>query len=107
MARHLMLVMSNAKPGRENGFNAWYETHILDVLAHPGFIRAERFRVSSVVKVSTPAHSHAAIYEMECDDPIVAYDELLHMLKSGKARTSDCVAPDMSISFLTPLPIRK
>ena len=45
---HLMVVMSNVVPGREDEFNEWYSgEHILDVVEKlPGFITAQRYELS-------------------------------------------------------------
>jgi len=100
MARHLMLVMSNALPGREVEFNKWYdEIHLRDVLSHPKFVTAERFLTSGA---PMPKHEYAAIFEMECDDPQVAYRELVQMFDKKKLAIGDAMASDISVIFLTP-----
>src|SRR3546814_6479308 len=44
--RLLYIVLTNATPGDDEQFNDWYtNTHIPDVLAVPGFVAAQRFRL--------------------------------------------------------------
>ena len=47
MASHLMVVLSNAKPGQEDEFNRWYsQVHVLDTINKlDGFLSAQRFEL--------------------------------------------------------------
>jgi hypothetical protein len=45
-APHLFVVFTNAEPGREAEFNAWYENHHLDeIMAIEGFLWGQRFEL--------------------------------------------------------------
>jgi hypothetical protein len=45
MARHIMVVMTNAVDGQEEAFNDWYDNqHLRDVLAIPGIKGATRYQ---------------------------------------------------------------
>lgn len=69
MRRFKMLVFSQAIPGREDEFNAWYTgRHLDDLVALPGFTAAQRFRLHSV-SMGTALNPHLAIYDVETDDP--------------------------------------
>lgn len=69
MARHIFLAWTNAVPGHEDEFNAWYEDrHVVEVLATPGFITAQRFELSPVQRepqASPPTWNYLVIYEFE------------------------------------------
>ena len=48
MAKHMLLAMSNALPGREQDLTQWLDVHhIPEVLQAPGFVSASRFELSS------------------------------------------------------------
>jgi hypothetical protein len=69
MARHVLLVHTQAHPGREEEFHAWYDgTHVPDVLAVPGFVSARRFRAEPSLRGDLPSHPFLALYEIETDD---------------------------------------
>ena len=102
MIRHLMLVMTNALPDQDAEFNKWYDKiHLRDVLSHPNFVSAERFRTSGLPGTPIPKHKYAAIFEMKCDDPQVAYAGLVQMFERERMVLGDAMAPDISVTFLT------
>lgn len=69
MARHTMLVLVNAKEGRDEEFNRWYEdVHLADILAVPGFIAARRLEASDVQMTGVAKHRYMTLYEIETDD---------------------------------------
>lgn len=66
MPKYQYVVMSNPTPGKEEEYNRWYnEQHLHDVVAVPGFVAAQRFRVEG--EGSLP-HRYLALYEIETDD---------------------------------------
>ena len=70
MARHILVVFTNPVAGREEEFNRWYDdVHLAEVLALPGFVRAERFVASEAQLVKAGPWKYLAIYEIEADDP--------------------------------------
>ncbi len=38
------LVQTNPKPGREEEFMKWYESHVYDLLKVPGIISVQRYK---------------------------------------------------------------
>jgi hypothetical protein len=63
LARYKLIALSNAKDGREEEFNDWYDkVHLPDMLKVPGVISGERF-----VNVFPAAHKFIAIYEVETE----------------------------------------
>ncbi|WP_330255142.1 hypothetical protein OG874_11675 [Nocardia sp. NBC_00565] len=106
----LLLVQTNSVTGREDEFNRWYtETHLPEVLAVPGVVRAQRYAVVPVrvlefegMSVPPPAHRHLAIYELDARaDDVMA--EFLRRLGSGEMTLSDTMDPaTIEMSIWTP-----
>ncbi|MEV0766794.1 DUF4286 family protein [Nocardia salmonicida] len=106
----LLLVRTNSVAGREDEFNRWYsETHLPDVLAVPGIVRAQRYAVVPVrvpefegISVPPPAHRHLAIYELDAlPDDVIA--EFLRRLGSGEMTLSDAMdLATIEMSIWTP-----
>jgi hypothetical protein len=69
VSRHVYVVLTNPVEGRENEFNDWYDNqHLDDVLQLPGFVSAQRFRLSETDPPQSAPHRYLAIYEVETDD---------------------------------------
>ena len=64
MAADIMLVLTNAVPGADDEFNAWYDdTHLVDVLEHGPFTGARRFRLSD--DTADAPYRYLAVYDIE------------------------------------------
>src|SRR5258708_2624899 len=99
MADAYFVVQTNALPGRDDEFNQWYTgRHISDVLDVPGFVAAQRFRLSSARRgPESPLcpYAYLAIYEIECD-PQAALDGL------GRARGKEMfISPALDPATMT------
>ena len=47
IVRKIQLVYSNPVPGMEDEFNEWYSSrHVHEILRVPGYLSAQRFRVT-------------------------------------------------------------
>jgi hypothetical protein len=70
MAKHVLVVLSNAQEGEDEAFNRWYtETHLGDVLKVPGYAAAQRFKLSDAQIADGDApYRYLALYEVESDD---------------------------------------
>ena len=67
--RGILLVMSDANPGDDDVYNAWYDdVHLADVLNVSGFVAARRFTAVPSVHGELPAARYLAIYEIDADD---------------------------------------
>jgi hypothetical protein len=65
MADNIMLVLTNAVPGTDDEFNAWYDdTHLVDVLEHGPFTGARRFRLADADATDAP-YRYLAVYDIE------------------------------------------
>ncbi|WP_292685939.1 DUF4286 family protein [Novosphingobium sp.] len=63
--RLLYIVLTNSTPGDDAAFNAWYDdVHLPDVLAVPGFVAAQRFRLADHPALKPSPFRYAAIYEV-------------------------------------------
>jgi hypothetical protein len=70
--RAVQLAYSNPRPGMEEEFNHWYDTeHLGEVLANPGYVSGQRFKLSEYQRPHLPParHSYLCIYELEGDLP--------------------------------------
>ena len=65
----ILLVMSDATPGEDDAYNAWYDdAHLADVLNVPGIVAARRFAAVPSVHGELPPAPYLAIYEIDADD---------------------------------------
>jgi hypothetical protein len=66
--RHVLVVFTEAKSGREEEFNEWYSgTHMPDALDVPGFVWGQRFELSRDDTGHGDAPRYLALYEIEGD----------------------------------------
>jgi hypothetical protein len=70
MAKHIFVALTNPVPGKEAEFNKFYdEVHLPDVLGSPGWVAAQRYRLTSEQRPDmSPPYKYAAIYEVDCED---------------------------------------
>jgi hypothetical protein len=81
LTRNLHLVFSEPPadvPDAE--FDRWYDAHLEEILATPGFVSAQRFRVENVVEnaVAPIRYRYLTVYEID-GDPNVALAELARL----------------------------
>jgi hypothetical protein len=68
MAHYKLIVFSDAAPGRDDDYNDWYNNqHLQDVVAVPGFVSAQRFKLNTPM-IGEFATRYMAIYEIDADD---------------------------------------
>jgi hypothetical protein len=91
-----LMVFANAKPGRDEEFNDWYNAvHLQDLLDIPGVVRGERFRAAAASSARVPAaeHQFLAVYEIDGDvDAVLA--ELNARVADGRMVIDDSVDPN-------------
>lgn len=76
--RHVFVVLTNPVEGREQEFNDWYtDRHLADVVAIPGIVSAQRFRLSEGQRMADPPYAYCALYELETDDPAGVMKEVV------------------------------
>lgn len=69
-AQHIFIAATNPIPGREAEFNRFYdEMHVPDVLAAPGWVAAQRYRLTNEQRPDqSPPWKYLAVYEVTCPD---------------------------------------
>jgi hypothetical protein len=88
MDSFLRLARHNAKAGRENEFNEWYDAYVEDVLRCQGYISAERFELDPG---SESEHRFPAIYRVETDDLESTKALIRALIGSAEMPISDAV----------------
>jgi len=114
-----MVVLSNAKPGREDAFNRWYsQVHVLDTINKlDGFLSAQRFELAELPEAPACPYRYLAIYEIEEDQLETAYaqfrwqrQERATALAAGREPVigvSDDLDPEaFVVGFFSPLTAR-
>ncbi|OYU34742.1 DUF4286 family protein [Novosphingobium sp. PASSN1] len=78
MANYILVVLTNAQPGRDDDFNAWYDdVHLRDVCAVPGILAARRYMAAPIQPAPDGARwRYLAIYEIETDNLQGVMDEM-------------------------------
>lgn len=73
-ANHRILVFTSPVEGRENDYNEWYDNiHVGEVLQVEGFVGCQRLAANPA---SDAPAKYLAIYEVDADDPVAAWDTL-------------------------------
>lgn len=68
MNTHALVVLTNARPGRDDEFNDWYTNrHLQDVLALDGFVAAQRWELVDTSPPQEATYRYLAIYEVPED----------------------------------------
>jgi hypothetical protein len=95
MKKYTMLVLTNAKPGRDADFNEWYtERHVHDVVKVPGFVSAQRFQLAETPGASAK-YGYCALYQVETADLGGALAELYRRHGTPQMVSSDAMDEDV------------
>jgi hypothetical protein len=98
MSEHLHIVFSQPPEDvSEEEFNRWYDAHLPEILAVPGFVSARRFRLDPVVEsADAPVpFRYLAVYELE-GDPDTAMAELARLGLGSKDSYAELKQVDAS-----------
>lgn len=91
MGKYLLVATSNANPGEEDAYNAWYDsTHMGEMLAIPGVVSGKRYDALPVSPHPLPG-SFLAIYELELDDPATLVPEIYRRIQAGEMAMTDTI----------------
>jgi len=97
MAKYMMVVQSKAVEGRDDDYNAWYDTiHLEDICALPGIKSGRRFDFESSL-MGAPGQPYLALYEIETDDIDALAAELGKRSMDGTIRQSDALDAPASV----------
>lgn len=89
MAKYVMVVQSNAKPGQDDEYNHWYDTqHFHDICAIPGVTGGRRLEMA-LTAMGEPGQPYLALYEIEADDPAAVLAEMGQRGADGRMPLSD------------------
>ncbi|NJC71866.1 hypothetical protein HC031_19395 [Planosporangium thailandense] len=94
------MVLSNAKPGREDECNRWYsDVHILDTINNlDGFACAQRFQLADLEGAPPSNYRYLAIYEIEDDRHERAYAQFDWQRQERAEALADGREPMVSVS---------
>lgn len=102
--RYKFVVLTNAVEGREDEYNDWYtNVHLPDVLAIPGIVAAERFRLAPAQRSPAQPFKYLAIYEVETDDLPWVAAEIGRRAGTPAMVISDAMAAEKIAAIFTPL----
>lgn len=89
-----LVVLTNAVEGRDDVFNDWYDNqHLQDVLACPGFLSAQRFKLE---EGATPgSHRYLALYDIDAPDMETAMKTLADRAGTPSMELTDSMAADV------------
>lgn len=89
------VVLSNPVQGREDEYNDWYtNTHLTDVIAVPGFVAAQRFRLHDAKAQGAPQQRYMAIYTLRSDEPEAVLASLTALVETGQMTISEAFSQD-------------
>jgi hypothetical protein len=100
MAKHLMVVLSNSKPGKEDEFNHWYsDLHMLETINKlEGFASAQRFELATLPGAPDVPYHYLAVYEIEGDNLETAYEQFRWQRQERAEAVADGRDPVVSVS---------
>jgi hypothetical protein len=82
--------MTNAVEGKEDEFNEWYsKRHLKDVIAVPGFVSAQRYKIVGEPVAAEPLWRYFASYELDTDDPQGAIADMMSRVNTEKMPMND------------------
>lgn len=104
MATHTYFVFTNAEPGREAEFEAWYDNrHIPDLLRVPGVVSARRFELSSVQRTDmTHPYRYVTLYEIDGNDLGGIIAEIARRAGTSEMPLSDAMHKTREMHFYRP-----
>ena len=100
MTRYKLVVLSDSTEGREDEYNDWYNNqHLADVVAVPGFVSAQRFKLRDAMGFEH-GNRYLAIYEVEADDPGPVVRDLLSRSGTDAMFVSEALNLDKAVAGL-------
>ena len=105
MPKCTLLVLTNPVEGREETFNDWYtNTHLKDVLAVPGIVSAQRFKLAGTQLAPAPhPWSYLALYDVETDSLDQTVSALRERVGTSAMVMSDALSPQILGCFYEPI----
>lgn len=104
MPAYKIIVFSNGVKGQEDAYNDWYDNrHIQDVVAIPGILSAQRFRMVQNVGTADQVYEYCAIYDVESDDPRIILKELENRAGTELMEVSPYLDPVITGGLFEPI----
>ena len=109
MSRHVFISLMNAVDGKEAEYDAWYgKVHLPEVLDVPGFVAAQRFRLSAAQLAGmTPRWKYLVVYEIDGESVDQALAELSRRIGDGQMIVSPALASDVAAWAYSPVEPRR
>ena len=108
MSRYVHLVFSDPPAGvSDDEFNAWYDDHVQEILAVPGFESVRRYAISPVVgPEESGGFRFLAVYQLSCEPAaaIAALETHGHGSADSYVELKDADAPKDGADQPLPLP---
>lgn len=101
MAKHLMVVLSNAKADEvEEEFNRWYtDVHMLETINKlEGFTSAQRFQLADLPDAPPHDFKYLAVYEIDDDQLEKAYQQFTWQRQERAEALAEGREPVLSVS---------
>ena len=100
MSHHLMVVLSNAKPGQDEPFNRWYsDVHLIETIDKlDGFLSGQRFRQAELDGAPPCPYRYLAIYEIPEAELDTAYAQFRWQRAERAEATAAGRPPVVSVS---------
>lgn len=103
----LYFVYANAVEGKDAEFGAWYDQHIRDLMKLPGFVRAQRFKMSPRKGKEDPPFKYLVVYEIS-GDPDTVLAALGPAVKEGRLQAPDkALVAGVQSSIYAPIEAKK
>jgi len=100
MAKYVMITQSAAHDGRDEEYNAWYDSrHLHEICAIPGVTEARRLKATPVA-LGTPGAPYIALYEIETDDLGAFMAEMGKRSADGSITRSEAMNRDASVLWI-------
>jgi hypothetical protein len=97
MSKYVMVVQSQAKPGQDDAYNAWYDgVHYADILSIPGVVSGRRFEATPV-GLGAPMLPYLAVFEVETENPASIMAELGKRAETGTMEVCDALDAEATV----------
>ena len=97
MAKFKLVALTTPLPGKEDEFHDWYQnTHLGEVIALPGGVSAQRFKLVAKL-MGSDTNQWLAIYDFEADDAMALLGAMGEASKSGKM--TPATTQDMATTY--------
>jgi hypothetical protein len=98
--KYHFMVFSNAANGKEDTYLKWYEgQHIHDLLAIPGFVAAQFFKLSDTQYAGAQQQHYLMVWEIETDDLPRVFADVKARLKDGRTVFTDAFVGGFSTTM--------